>query len=562
MYAVPELNNKSYSKTIIETLLATGGAIALGALIWANIGDGIAKKDVCFSPKGKSCKVDTIGSIPASFWDINKSKTANPDYNPYALLESKHIKIVRDVQPDNPLKIELGLLGMVLGAGVLTGSEKLKDQLETERPHYRAAKKLENIRANIGLKIAEELLTYSAIELIKHLKCLKSADAKRELVLNISPQQQTLLLMSISREEYHEYGYLLDMGRSFDKFGEPMLTAPKVEAIAQTTNEDPNWIKGFLSSTCLTWGNQGSGKSWFVRYLAKAKADAGYKVIVFDPNSNKYEWQGVELYNDYADIQEKMRWYVDEVMARYSEFGKSNISEEEWRKRLWEQGKAVTIICEEMSTYGDFIEDKELLEKFVKVATTLSRKQEMPAILVAHNNTQTCLGNIKGLANMIARMQQIQLLATTDPATNQPVASGFALTKLDGSDEWVRVTVPKMTEKIRNFAKVETQTEPQTVPVPLDLEAVKQQLEKSLSLPIDEPTVGAPSMSENAIALLNFLIRTEKLAATVAEIQPCFKINGERFKVGELRAWMQEICDAGKGKWEDGRLILSQNFGE
>lgn len=236
--------------------------------------------------------------------------------------------------------------------------------------------------------------------------------------------------------------------------------APPPQSIhtAPTTLQLPlsdTWIKGFLASTCLVWGNQGSGKSWFVRYLAKKKADAGYKVIVFDPNSNKASWRGVELYNNYEAIQEKMKWYVEELDARYREYCDSEIDEDEWRSQLWKDGKAYTVICEEMSTYADFIDDKELLSKFVKVAATLSRKQEMPAVFVAHNNTQTCLGDIKGLANLIKKMQQIQLLATTDLVTYQPVASGEALIKLDGSEEWVRVSTPKIESKIVNFGNSE-----------------------------------------------------------------------------------------------------------
>jgi hypothetical protein len=211
------------------------------------------------------------------------------------------------------------------------------------------------------------------------------------------------------------------------------------------------YINGFVSSTCLVWGNQGGGKSWFVRYLVQEKVRRGYRVIVLDPNSNRAEWQGVELYNTYAGIEKMMRWYVGEVQRRYEEFGRSTFTEAEWRARLWEQGLAISVICEEATTYADFIKDEELLATFFKVGGTLSRKQEMPVTGVAHNNTQYCFGNIKNLANLIRRMQQVQLLATTDPATAQPVASGRALVKIDGSDEWIEVEVPKIESKITDF---------------------------------------------------------------------------------------------------------------
>jgi hypothetical protein len=234
-----------------------------------------------------------------------------------------------------------------------------------------------------------------------------------------------------------------------DRVGDLIETA----AISSETGiqSEPKFLRSFVASTCLVWGNQGGGKSWFVRYLVRRKVDKGYRVIVFDPNSNQTAWEGLELVNTYEAIEEKMRWYIDEVMGRYADFTKSSFTEDDWRKNLWAKGQAISVICEEVTTYADFIEDTELVKKFIKVATTLSRKQEMPVTFVTHNNTQTCLGNIKGLGNLIAGMQQIELLPTTDPETDQPVASGRAKIKLDGSNQWVDVLVPKISSKITDF---------------------------------------------------------------------------------------------------------------
>ncbi|MEP0791727.1 MULTISPECIES: hypothetical protein [Cyanophyceae] len=283
-------------------------------------------------------------------------------------------------------------------------------------------------------------------------------------------------------------------------------TSNQIEATAapepqtETTPSLPPWFKSFLSSTALAWGNQGGGKSWFVRLLAQKKVEAGYHLIVFDPNSNAREWEGVELYNTYEDIEGAMASYVGEVMGRYEEFGRSDISEEEWRSRLWKDGKAIAVIAEEATTYSDFISDKDLLGKFVRVSATLSRKQEMPVTFVAHNNTQTCLGDIKGLANLIARMQQIQLLPTTDPLTSQPVASGKALIRLDGSTEWMEVSTPKIDRKITNF-KVSKESDRPPQPIkdssPDDLwETARQRLEATYKQDTAEDTT-VPNVSCN-----------------------------------------------------------------
>jgi hypothetical protein len=233
-----------------------------------------------------------------------------------------------------------------------------------------------------------------------------------------------------------------------------------------TPSPVPNnkWINNFVSQTALLWGNQGSGKSWMARLIAKLKKDKGYRVVVLDPDSNRAEWEGVESYHDFEEIADFLRWYVDELKGRYKAFNASNMTEDAWRAKLWADGKAIALICEEVTTYVDLIEDKELLTQFFRLGLTKSRKQEMPLTFVSHNNNQTALGGIKGLANLIEKMLQLELQTDIDPETLQPVASGKGAVKLDGSNQWVPVTLPKLERKITNFGEphpfVVQQTEP------------------------------------------------------------------------------------------------------
>jgi len=221
------------------------------------------------------------------------------------------------------------------------------------------------------------------------------------------------------------------------------------------TPSSTKWINNFISQTALIWGNQGSGKSWMARYIAKLKKDKGYRVVVLDPDSNRAEWQGVDSYHDIEEITDFLRWYVEELKGRYKTFNASNMSEDEWRENLWANGLALALICEEVTTYVDLIEDKELLTQFFRLGLTKSRKQEMPLTFVSHNNNQTALGGIKGLANLIEKMLQLELQTDIDPETLQPVASGKGAVKLDGSNQWVPVTLPKLTQKITNFGEVQ-----------------------------------------------------------------------------------------------------------
>jgi hypothetical protein len=215
------------------------------------------------------------------------------------------------------------------------------------------------------------------------------------------------------------------------------------------------WIDNFVSQTALIWGNQGSGKSWMARYIAKRKKDKGYRVVVLDPDSNRAEWEGVESYHDFEEIADFLRWYVDELMSRYKAFNASTMTEDAWRAKLWAERKAIALICEEVTTYVDLIEDKKLLTQFFRLGLTKSRKQEMPLTFVSHNNNQTALGGIQGLANLIDKMLQLELQTDIDPDTLQPTASGKGAVKLDGSNQWVPVTLPKLEQKITNFGELQ-----------------------------------------------------------------------------------------------------------
>lgn len=311
--------------------------------------------------------------------------------------------------------------------------------------------------AEVHLQADLEAAANDRAVVLKQCEVLGEADIK---IAELEAQEalfeaQTAGLSDEKKQEYLEF--LRNQKNPFQLTGTQTLDSiaypgDKIEPEQYSANKYA-YIKGFLSSTCLAWGNQGGGKSWLVRHLAKEKVRLGYRVIVFDPNSNQTAWEGLELYNTYAEIERMMRWYVKEVTRRYEEFCKSTITEEEWREQLWKDGLATSVICEEATTYADFIKDEELLSSFFRCGATLSRKPEMPLTIVAHNNTQWCLGNVKGLGNLIRRMQQIQLIATTDKSgkTFQPIASGRALIKMDGSDEWIEVEVPKIEAKITNF---------------------------------------------------------------------------------------------------------------
>lgn len=253
------------------------------------------------------------------------------------------------------------------------------------------------------------------------------------------------------------------------------------------------------------------------RYIAKRKKDEGYRVVVLDPDSNRAEWEGVESYHDFEEIAEFLGWYVDELKGRYKAFNASNMTEDAWRAKLWADGKALTLICEEVTTYVDLIEDKELLTQFFRLGLTKSRKQEMPLTFVSHNNNQTALGGIKGLANLIEKMLQLELQTDIDPETLQPVASGKGTVKLDGSNQWVPVTLPKLERKITNFGEPQATVVQQPATV---VSAAEMQPEEEASAPTETTTELKVSDSLGEPLRSIFLFCKERTDwVTVREIQ-------------------------------------------
>jgi hypothetical protein len=311
----------------------------------------------------------------------------------------------------------------------------------------------------------------------------------------------------ISRDEVKDYisSAVSEARRTMPPQSQPVIEQEEVKAITATPSQEQQvcdlplpavlvpintpsstkWIDNFISQTALIWGNQGSGKSWMARYIVKLKKDKGYRVVVLDPDSNRAEWEGVESYHDFEEIADFLSWYVKELKGRYKAFNASNMTEDAWRAKLWADGKAIALICEEVTTYVDLIEDKELLTQFFRLGLTKSRKQEMPLTFVSHNNNQTALGGIKGLANLIEKMLQLELETNINPETLQPTASGKGRVKLDGSNQWVPVTLPQLERKITNFGE----PQPTVVQSRVVTELAKMTQQESEAIASPEPTL-------------------------------------------------------------------------
>ena len=476
------------ANTILVGVISGLGVLTLAASFHGRQTDLI---EYCFKPNDSPhfCTPDKRYIMPVKEWQTLKSEPAS---NPRSQIPQKATRL-RIIEATNPHKWAWGLISAGLFGSAYLLSQARERKLLEFLPQYR-----NEVKQSWLLNKIQAINTARKVEYAANLDYQLwqfSADraARAKQLSMLSPEE-----IAIFQEQARLQAIAEAQAQLSQTTGKPTAALPhgtpgtmdeqarqgKFEQSGQT------WIDNFIKQTSLVWGNQGSGKSWFARYLAQRKVEEGYKVIVIDPDSNPREWQGVaESHHDFEDIASFLRWYVDELTHRYSQFNGSTMTEEEWRDQLWRNGDAIAVICEEVTTWANIIDDQELLTKFFRLALTKSRKQEMPCTFVSHNNTQSALGNIKGLANLIGRMLQLQLETQVNPQTLQPTASGKGLVKLDGNDEWLPVTLPTIDSKITQFA---SQNQPTDLAVeetenPLSSKEQTETVELKLSDDLGEP---------------------------------------------------------------------------
>lgn len=437
------------ANTILVGVISGLGVLTLATSFHGRQTDLI---EYCFKPNASPhfCTPDKRYIMPVKEWQALKSEPAS---NPKSQIPQKATRL-RIIEATNPHKWAWGLISAGLFSSAYLLSKARERKLLEFLPQYR-----NEIKQSWLLNKIQTINTARKVEYAANLDYQLwqfSADraARAKQLSMLSPEEIAIFQEQARLQAQAEVQAQLNQATGKPSAALPHGTPGTMDEQARQGkfSSGQAWVNNFVKQTALVWGNQGSGKSWFARYLAQRKVEQGYKVIVLDPDSNPSEWRGVESHHDWEDIASFLRWYVDELTHRYSRFNGSTMTEEEWRGQLWRDGDAIAVICEEVTTWANIIDDQELLTKFFRLALTKSRKQEMPCTFVSHNNTQSALGNIKGLANLIGRMLQLQLETQVNPETLQPTASGKGLVKLDGNDEWIPVTLPIIDSKITQFA--------------------------------------------------------------------------------------------------------------
>ncbi|BBD63534.1 hypothetical protein NIES2109_64090 (plasmid) [Nostoc sp. HK-01] len=569
---------EDYLRSGTANNITVGVLAAIGLICGAKsfTGTQISLVEYCFIPETlknpvnrlRYCTPDKRYIMPESEFNAEVYAPANPEFQRDSFLPTKATRL-RIIPPSNPDKPWWGLAAVSLTCGAYGLSKAREWRLVQILPEVREETRTNWLIAKLrfGLRLHKE--SYTAQLDYEFHQWAENRRLRAAQLSKMTPEELAIFQSQVRLKAEAEARAQLQQatGQPAGALpGQSMQDVARGDDKVTGTEQQPaiansdSWVQNLVKQTALIWGNQGGGKSWLARYVVKQKKQTGYRVIVLDPDSNRAEWRGVESYHSWPDIEQQIRDYVKELEERLKTFNNSSYSEDQWRQKLWSEGKALSLICEEATTYGDFIKDAELLEKFGKLALTKSRKQEMPLTVVAHNNTQTCLFGIKGLYNLVSKMLQVECLAEVDPITLQPKSTGLAKVKLDSSNEWLDVNLPTMTAKISDFSDVIPAAENHQIPH-IDQATLERiyELEINIGGKADDTKFVPNQLSPMAQKLYEYLTRTERIEADVREFKSNFKVNSERFTVEQIKGWMYEIVGAGLANWiSDGVIKINQ----
>ncbi|ALF52800.1 hypothetical protein ACX27_07895 [Nostoc piscinale CENA21] len=618
-----ELNQRVYSLSPrLNLMLSVSILGAAFCTLAGHVGDGVAKKELCFYPKSarihdaaleaegdterlllgkKYCRYEQRSQIPQPYLTANQYRTSNPNYNEWAFLQHESLYVFRELPADNPLKHHFGLGAMFLGGLSLLLVGKAKDYLSDIRPHYRATKHFESVRANYSLKFGEQLLELSGNELIKYLRGIKIAEARQQFIASITPQQQTALLMAMSADDYYQFGHLLDGGRSFEKFepvppqlphGDPGTVQEFVEqaAIAPTTSEAISEILQRIAredgSTALC-GDPGTGKSTVTReYIRQVEVncpDADIRVLAVKNDSfNGLREQGKVTRFVGEDALDKAKTFFLGVQTEYN---KRLEVIEDIREKL----PPFIIILDDWLTIAaklNKIKPEDLGFDFGQIlfdVLIVGREYNMKFFVNLHSLNLKAIG-IQELDQNTRKVLRLLLLGNRYCKDGREIdAYGVIEQAIMGNQvithskdkELVRAQYNELKAQSRSqhqpvmfafvggyylglvpkFQHTEVSDRPVTAQTREQLEAIYRRMEFDVSEDKASYKTQSHNLSPQAQALLGYLQRTGRDKAVIQEIQPNFKVKGDRFSSDELKRLFSELVENSLAVWIDANTI-------
>ncbi len=180
----------------------------------------------------------------------------------------------------------------------------------------------------------------------------------------------------------------------------------------------------------LVWGEQGSGKTTFIQFLALCRMVLlNHKVCVADPHAHLNPW---------------LKCF--EVVGREYNYSEIDRALSAYYQRLKTNDQSTTSIWDETTKYEDNC-DPKLAGQFLKSVLSDVRKVEEFPVILSHGNTFSTLGGSKGGVKkmQINGMIEIHLHANRDEIGDIYPALKGTITGLSKDDRGNPLTIPYQT---------------------------------------------------------------------------------------------------------------------
>lgn len=260
------------ANTILVGVISGLGVLTLAASFHGRQTDLI---EYCFKPNNSPqfCIPDKRYVMSVREWQALKSEPAS---NPRSQIPQKATRL-RIIEATNPHKWAWGLISAGLFGSAYLLSKARERKLLEFLSQYR-----NEIKQSWLLNKIQTINTARKVEYAANLDYQLwqfSADraARAKQLSMLSPEE-----IAIFQEQARLQAQASAQAQLNQTTGKPTAALPhgtpgtmdeqarqgKFEQSGQT------WINNFVKQTSLVWGNQGSGKSWFARYLAQRKVEA------------------------------------------------------------------------------------------------------------------------------------------------------------------------------------------------------------------------------------------------------------------------------------------------
>ena len=185
-------------------------------------------------------------------------------------------------------------------------------------------------------------------------------------------------------------------------------------------------------------GEQGSGKSTLERLMIRLLKDAGYHIVIVNPETNPSVWGGVQVLTDAEEINTFFESFPNTIRGRKQQAVDMGIDEDDYLDCLKDksglEGK-VAIFLMESNTYEVHGVDPDHWANFLKQSLTNIRKWGFTVCLTAHSDNQTAVSSkLTGFSKLIDTAPRVECISSTNK-DGEAVSSGKAWLKMKGVND-------------------------------------------------------------------------------------------------------------------------------